>query len=153
MEFIISKSNIDPSVNFIADMPVGKLEARYVRRDEDYFITYLSSQTGCAQQCAMCHLTATNQRKFQDTTIDEFVAQATEVFDYYDTQPAANLVHFNYMARGEPLANNVFLESHVEILTKLNAIAASRDLASRHIVSTILPAEIFNTKTLNDIYL
>jgi adenine C2-methylase RlmN of 23S rRNA A2503 and tRNA A37 len=58
--FIGYRSAQDDSVNW--DRPaadVGRIEARYVRRCPDYFVVYLSAQTGCAQGCRMCHLTAT----------------------------------------------------------------------------------------------
>ena len=40
MDFSEMRSGIDRSVNFIADHGAGVLEARYVRRTEDYFIRY-----------------------------------------------------------------------------------------------------------------
>src|SRR5437588_13051932 len=55
------KSGLDASVNWDRPADVGRIEARYVRRCPDYFVVYLSSQTGCAQRCRMCHLTATGQ--------------------------------------------------------------------------------------------
>ena len=50
MENLIIKSNVDQSVNFIyPSNNIGKFEARYVRREDQYFIIYVSSQSGCDQ--------------------------------------------------------------------------------------------------------
>jgi 23S rRNA (adenine2503-C2)-methyltransferase len=153
MQFTTQFSDLDKSVNFIADMPVGKLEARYVRRVERYFIAYLSSQTGCAQQCAMCHLTATNQRKFENTTVDQYYQQAVAIFEHYATQMPAMDVHYNYMARGEPLNNIELIENHEIIFNELNTLAyANYHVNPRHNISTIMPAELFQHNTLLSLF-
>src|SRR5689334_1695522 len=109
-------SRQDASVNWDRPADVGRIEARYVRRCPDYFVVYLSSQTGCNQGCRMCHLTATGQTRLRDVTHAEFLEQAETVLDYYrNSAPTARTVHFNFMARGEPLANSVLL-SHADDL-------------------------------------
>jgi 23S rRNA (adenine2503-C2)-methyltransferase len=108
--FTAHRSAHDASVNWDRPADVGRLEARYVRRCPDYFVVYLSSQTGCAQGCRMCHLTATGQTRLRDATADEMVEQARTVLDHYRREaPPARRVHFNFMARGEPLANRALL--------------------------------------------
>ena len=69
--FTKHQSGQDASVNWDRPADVGRLEARYVRRCPDYFVVYLSSQTGCSQGCRMCHLTATGQTRLRDVTFDE----------------------------------------------------------------------------------
>ena len=139
--FESSPSRIDASVNFVAPTEPGRIEARYVRRADDYVVVYLSSQTGCRRACRMCHLTATGQTALRDVTLDEMLAQADEVLAYYRTQAPAESVHFNFMARGEPLMNPVVRERSGELLDALWHRAAEHGLRARFLVSTILPAE------------
>src|SRR3954464_11714111 len=96
-------SSQDASVNWDRPAAVGRMEARYVRRCPDYFVVYLSSQTGCNQGCRMCHLTATGQTRLRDATLGEKIDQARTVLDHYRREGRmARSVHFNFMARGEP---------------------------------------------------
>lgn len=146
-------SQQDLSVNFehrFTDHP-GRLEARFVRRTDDYFIVYLSSQTGCKQACRMCHLTATGQTKMRDVTIEEYFDQAERVLQYYDGQPHAKMVHFNFMSRGEPFANQIFLDHADEILEGLAEMASKRGLEYKFLISTIFPKEM-NHRALQDIF-
>lgn len=137
-------SQLDQSVNFECRVDDGMIEARYVRRTNKYFIVYLSSQTGCEKACRMCHLTATGQNKARDVTIEEYWQQADKVLEYYATKPEALRVHFNFMARGEPLANKIFLENADVILRGLKERAEKYDLEAKFLVSTIFPEEMMN---------
>src|SRR5690349_16667872 len=111
-DYVAYPSREDASVNWDRAADVGRIEARYVRRAPDYAVVYLSSQTGCEQGCRMCHLTATGQTRLRDVTHAEFLEQADAVLDYYRrAAPPAKSVHFNFMARGEPLANRVLLSA------------------------------------------
>lgn len=147
------RSELDLSVNFehrFTDHP-GRLEARFVRRSDEYFIVYLSSQTGCQQACRMCHLTATGQTKMRDITIEEYFDQAERVLQHYDAQPFADTVHFNFMARGEPLANKIFLDNADVILEGLAEMASKRGLKYKFLISTIFPKD-FYPRSLGDIF-
>lgn len=153
MQFIPHVSELDQSVNFehrLTEDP-GMLEARYVRRVDDYFIVYLSSQSGCNQACRMCWLTATGQNKYRDTTVEEYLKQAEEVLTYYSTQAPAKMVHFNFMARGEPFANKIFLEHADEVLQGLANLAKRHGLEYKFLISTIFPKEM-DHKALIDIF-
>src|ERR1700733_7437694 len=104
------QSEQDASVNWARPADGGLLEARYVRRCPDFFVVYLSAQSGCAQGCRMCHLTATGQTGLQDATFSEMIDQARVVLDHYQREAEpARTVHFNFMARGEPLASRVLV--------------------------------------------
>jgi len=136
-------SNQDASVNWDRPADVGRIEARYVRRCPDYVVVYLSSQTGCDQGCRMCHLTATGQTRLRDVTHEEFLTQAETVLDHYRREaPPARSVHFNFMARGEPLANSFLLAHADELLGELAQRATALDLRPRYLVSTIFPREL-----------
>lgn len=153
LQYNMHTSDMDKSINFehrYQDHP-GILEARYVRRTDDYFIVYLSSQTGCNQACRMCHLTATGQNKYRDVTVQEYLDQAERVFRWYGQTPMAKMVHFNFMSRGEPFANPIFLENADLILRGLAEIAKRWGLQYKFLISTIFPKEM-DAKPLTDIF-
>lgn len=134
----VQRSIQDDSVNFImgGDYP-GYLEARYVRRVDNYFVSYLSSQSGCAQACRMCHLTITGQTRFEHASREDYLRQAEVVIEHYRaTNRKAKLVHFGFMARGEPLDNPKLDD---DVLHGLGKMAIKEGLTPRFCISTILP--------------
>lgn len=135
-------SKLDYSVNYVFRNPAieGVLEARYVRRAADYFVVYLSSQTGCAQACRFCHLTHLGETHAIDASIKDLVTQAELVCRHHEsTSVEANVVHFNFMARGEPLACKTILKHGEDVCRELSALARSRRLIPRIKISTIMP--------------
>ena len=137
-------SEQDLSVNWITDhAQTGKEEARYVRRSEDYFIVYLSAQTGCKQACRFCYLTQTGQTNYVDLTMDEMAQQAEPVLAHYKKvrgeQGAAEKVHYNFMARGEPLANPHLIEGFPALHAALSKAAHDLSLTPKFKISTIMP--------------
>lgn len=135
-------SELDQSVNFVDKIDKGQvIEARYVRRNRDYFICYLSSQTACRLGCRMCHLTATKQMVGRDCTHNELYEQAQTVLEYYDHQPTADIVNYNFMARGEPFDSDVFTSYSEDIFTRLHAEAEDRNLVADFNISTIMPKD------------
>lgn len=110
------RSDLDRSVNFIADYGSGFLEARYVRRTDDYFICYVSSHSGCKLACRFCHLTRTRQTSFDEADKDSLIAQIRRVLDYHaDNETASPKMNVNFMARGEPLLNKAVTEELADI--------------------------------------
>jgi len=150
LEILHSKE--DASVNFIwkGDFP-GMIEARYVRRSPEYFVCYLSSQSGCLQACRFCHLTATGQTSLIDVPISDILNQAKTVLEYAATQDASKIVHFSWMARGEPLANHYLLSNSRDLLTGLYEHARNYNLLPRYMISTIMPKTL-QGKSLSDIF-
>lgn len=146
----ILTSNLDQSVNFVEQQLTGFIESRYVRRNRDYFIAYLSSQTGCNRGCRMCHLTATRQTQFSNCDQQDFISQLDTVFSHYDKDEPADAIHINWMARGEPLANPTMVETSTELLLRLGTMARDRGLSVKFNVSTILPVTL--RKTLIDAF-
>jgi len=94
----------------------------------------------------MCHLTATGQTYFTSVTDEEYMEQALQVIDHWqnvDETGIAKFVHFNFMARGEPLANRYILKGHaMEILRNLATIAQKNGLEAKFKISTIMPTEL-----------
>lgn len=148
----ILHSEQDKSVNFVFD---NWLEARFVRRTQDYFIVYLSSHTGCNKACRFCHLTQTGQTSFDEASLQDYVQQAKAVLEYYDSikkeQGAAVRVNFNFMARGEPLANSVILNNSKQLFSELEDLATERNLVAQFNISSIMPYEIENL-SLEDVF-
>lgn len=147
----VLKSQIDQSVNFVEEQLVGFLESRYVRKVDDYFICYLSSQTGCNRGCKFCHLTATGQMAFTDSDYQDFLNQAVQVFRHYRREDKpAKYMHYNFMARGEVLANKHIIANADEILLPLASFASKEKLNPKFNVSTIMPLTL--KKSLTDIF-
>lgn len=151
MQLKVFNSQIDHSVNFVEEQLEGFIESRFVRKCDDYFIAYLSSQTGCNRGCTFCHLTATGQTSFIDSSHNDYVAQAIRVFKHYRKQKnPAKYMHYNFMARGEPLANKILLDSGDELLLKLGQVAKEEGLPAKFNISTIMPLTL--KKSLTEIF-
>jgi 23S rRNA (adenine2503-C2)-methyltransferase len=134
----ILKSKLDESVNFvIPTSDGGAQEARYVRREQEYFCCYLSSHSGCNRGCKFCHLTATGQTMYTPAKRGEISVQAINVFRHYKTQTPAHRVHFNFMSRGEPLDNPSINDD--DVLSHLASMARTYGLMPRFNISTIMP--------------
>ena len=141
----IHKSSIDKSVNFTLPFGDNHIETRYVRRNNDYFIVYLSSLNGCKHACRFCHLTSTNQTYSEPVDTDLYLEQAIRVFKHYDDvvdeQGPVKSVNFNWMAMGDCLSNKHFVDDTDSILACLSSLARSRGLSSKFNVSTIMPTD------------
>lgn len=143
---IVLRSVEDRSVNFV--LPSNQ-ETRYVRRTNDTIIVYLSSHNGCNQSCRMCHLTQTGQTDFVPTRRWEFIDQAKYPLTHYRRQvddgiePRATTLHYNWMARGEPLLNQELLDRWGFIrqqLVGMGLLAGIKTTSNiKFKISTILP--------------
>ena len=135
-------STQDESVNFVSHAPSGFFESRYVYRPgADYFIVYLSSQSGCNKGCQFCHLTTTKQFRHVDASHDKFMLQAEQVLEYAASKDMPNhvsTVHFNFMARGEFLDSVTDLDADY-LLADLGKQASEYGLNSKFNISTIMP--------------
>jgi adenine C2-methylase RlmN of 23S rRNA A2503 and tRNA A37 len=138
----IIPSTEDNSVNFVRTNPSrGMFESRFVQRNSDHCIVYLSTLNGCDRACRMCHLTATGQNQnIKQATMNDMIIQAATVFDHIDTIDVnTNKVHFNFMARGEPLDNNIIQHNNQTLFENLSLMAEDRGLNPEFVISTIMP--------------
>ena len=80
------------------------------------------------------------------------IEQAETVLDHYrrEAQPARSVL-FNFMARGEPLANRALLADADGLLGELSQRAVALGLRPRHRISTILPKGV-GDRPLEDIF-
>ena len=144
----IHHSKIDSSVNYVDWQPDGgAFESRYVRREgADYFIAYVSSHTGCNKACRMCHLTQTGQTMMRQAGALQYMRQVEPIFEHYKLLglPAAR-VNYNFMARGEPLANSHVTGYWEMIADSLKNMASFHGLENVNLnLSTIMPAEMLD---------
>lgn len=142
----IHHSQIDNSVNFVDWQPDGgAFESRYVRREgADYMIAYVSSHTGCNKSCRMCHLTQTGQTMMKEAAVIHYLSQVEPIFEHHKALgQSANRVNFNFMARGEPLANRVVREHWGLLAGSLTNMARSYNFETSNLnLSTIMPGEM-----------
>lgn len=137
-DFSAIRSAMDQSVNFSRPTTDGGMvETRFVRRIPTRFIVYISSMTGCDKACRFCHLTQTSQSMARLLTVEEMMAQAETVLAA-STFSVGETVHFNFMARGEPLSNPAVGR---ELFERLRDLATSYGLHPRIKISTIMPLD------------
>lgn len=137
-------SEIDDSVNFIKSKGKSFIECRYVRRQDNQVVVYLSSHNGCNQSCRFCHLTATGQTEMEPVSIDQFTAQVQKVLHYWYTRQRngqERIVNFNFMARGEPLLNSTLLGEFGYLRHIMKITADHHKLDSVFNISTIIPKD------------
>jgi 23S rRNA (adenine2503-C2)-methyltransferase len=153
MDVKILTSEIDRSINFVFD---NKMESRFVQRDNDYFIVYLSSHTGCDKACRFCHLTQSGQTDMISINKDEFIQQAKYVLQHYqengEHKDELNKIHYNFMARGEFFSNDYILNNAQDILDSIKNLQEDiigSDIKTVFNVSTILPLEVDVLKLRN----
>lgn len=140
-------SKLDPSVNAILE---GGFETRFVTRGEGpdvEVLIYLSSFKGCDRACRMCWLTQQGQTEMIPATLEDFLNQAevslTHAKEYLDKNGlGVKKVHYNFMARGEPMLNPL-IKTNFDSLgdALLSAAAEKLDLDGQEVlfkISTIM---------------
>ncbi len=137
-------SALDESVNFVHKDENGILEARYVRRADDYFVCYLSTQYGCELACRFCHLTQTGQTSTKHAGVMDVLKQADTVLQYYkSTNKPAERVNFNFMARGDFLNNPILMDEFEWLKQELLHLSRFYGINQVHVnISTIVPKNI-----------
>jgi adenine C2-methylase RlmN of 23S rRNA A2503 and tRNA A37 len=134
----IHSSSFDKSINYSKlTSDGGMIETRFVQRLKDRFIVYISSMSGCDKACRFCHLTQTGQTMAMNLTRDQMLEQAETVLSS-SAYPEATTVHYNFMARGEPMTNPM-VNKH--LFHDLKLAAEKRGLFPRIKISSILPTD------------
>lgn len=134
----ILPSKFDPSINFSkATDDGGMIETRFVQRLKERFIVYISSMSGCDKACRFCHLTQTGQTMAMNLSREQMLEQAETVLSSA-VYPEAKTVHYNFMARGEPMTNPMV---NKDLFHDLKLAAEKRGLFPRIKLSSILPTD------------
>lgn len=136
----------DPTVNSV----MGSFETRFIiRSGGDEAIIYLSSAAGCEQSCRMCWLTQSGQTDATAAEEDDFTNQAHESLGHakrhYVEKAGPKVVHFNFMARGEPLLNPTIMNEISWAQLSENLIRLARAYLGDGVevkfkISTIMPS-------------
>jgi adenine C2-methylase RlmN of 23S rRNA A2503 and tRNA A37 len=66
--------------------------------------------------------------------------QARTVFEHYAKDKPARYMHYNFMARGEALANRNLMDRSAELLMDLGQLALDHGVKPKFNISTIMPA-------------
>ncbi len=143
MEFQERRSEIDASVNYTAATEDGgMIECRFVQRDANAAIIYVSSATGCARSCRMCWLTQTGQTMQRNLTFDELEAQVRQVarHPWFLSGSYGKRASISFMARGEPMDNPTVVSAHhMRKLKRMVSMPFS--IKTQVKISTIMPTE------------
>lgn len=148
----IHKSYMDESVNVTKTFGNSIIESRYVCRERDQTIIYVSSHNGCKMACRFCHLTATKQTEMEPVTPKMFGEQVRSALKYSQMTSRLNI---NFMARGEPLENQYITDpqSWIQIVHEIhNGIGeywpADYYKKVNFNISTIIPKSVTKKDTL-----
>lgn len=145
------RSSIDKSVNWLIPVAGKKsvLETRYVRKKDDYIISYVSSSVGCVQKCKQCFLTQQKQFEMYHVKEADFANQVERSINHYLTKDhlgGANRININFMAKGEPLVNPTVVNSYPSLYNRLNKMCTSVGLQTKVNISTIMPGTMKHNK-------
>lgn len=146
----IIESKIDKSFNVISrNNNTLMSESRWVQREPDSAIVYLSSEVGCNKSCRFCWLTQTGQVDDAPLTPWSVIDQARSVLAHAEAKNHWSLkhikrLHFNFMARGEFFSNYEFWNSSETIFPQLHHVARSYipKVSCKFKISTIFPTDM-----------
>lgn len=146
MTILVSRQ--DASVNWVtSDGGGGFFETRFVQRSPKYFSVYVSCQSACNHGCGYCHLTETKQVRPTDLPLHGLKEQVSMAVSHSSVAaPDAEMVHFNFMTRGEPLASRLLLDNWEDTANFLRTAANTRNLRHKVLVSTIMPKSVEDSR-------
>ena len=137
------ESKLDPATNTIIKADKGYFEMRYADKMA-YEVIYLSAQSGCNQGCKFCHLTTSGQTEFVNASRQDLFIQVDRGLRQCRN---GSVVHFNWMARGEPLNNPAVNSGTLHCISQMAWDTGNK---ARHLISTIMPRDFCDTYALTD---
>lgn len=145
----VLRSDIDRSINYVHPTQDGAIEARFVQRLNDTAIVYVSSSTHCKLACRHCFLTHMHPRQETPVDLKGYVDQVKMVLASAKTEGrlhGVEILHINWMARGDALNNPFFIRQTKGIIGALARLALSYGLQPKFKISTIFPKnKLFGT--------
>lgn len=147
MQKRILRSELDRSINIVdSSHDGGYFESRFVSRQADTAIIYLSSMSGCDRACRFCHLTQTGQTQMREASLEGIYNQARGVI--FEMNPTElhdiKTVHYNFMARGDVLSNSQFVSDFGRLFQALTFLTKAYfpNATAKFKLSTIFPTDI-----------
>jgi adenine C2-methylase RlmN of 23S rRNA A2503 and tRNA A37 len=156
-----------PSINHIIPFKKGYLEARYVRREQNYISAYVSSHNGCNHGCKFCFLTEQKQTSFDHVGIQDYEHQIDKILSnvpsHHNELSSTDIrVNINFMSRGESLSNKNIVKHYPTLYKALydQVVNTHQYKSLKMNLSTIMPLtvkdynliDIFQDKPVNLYY-
>lgn len=154
---VVLRSTEDKSINMVRDTDDGGyIETRFVQRQDDTAIIYLSSSSGCNKSCRMCHLTQTGQTMDDGVSAEGYIDQARRMIYLLRDEgklDGVKIVHYNFMARGDALSNPYFIFDFELIIEGLSRLVTPFGIEPKFKISTIFPNDMIFSSDQNGLKL
>lgn len=149
------RSSVTPCTNFLIDYKGGVIEARYVRKADNYVALYVSSHNGCSMGCNFCHLTQNGDTKMNHVDIATYEGQMRMVLDHYRQERdagrcvVAERCNINFMSKGDAMANKYVVNQYPKMWEMMDRVCREYGLDAKPNISTIMPNTVKNHKLID----